>query len=103
MTRLARKIQACGAASGRMTELDVEDLVPGTYFQRALLQGEVDELVHADRVAEPGDTFTVEDVRFEVTGIEETPVDEAVPEDAREDYDAGGDGTVYVLSLSRRE
>jgi hypothetical protein len=101
MTRLARKIHGQGGASGHMADLDVEDLVPGTYFQRALLQGEVDELVHAERVAEPGDTFTIEDVTFEVTAVEETPVEEAVPEDARDDYDAGGDGTVYVPSLSR--
>lgn len=86
-----------------MAELDVDDLIPGTHFQQALVEGEVDELVHADRVAEQGDTFTVQGVTIEVTDVEETSVAEAVPEDAREDFDAGGDGTVYVLHLARQE
>jgi hypothetical protein len=83
--------------------LDVDDLVPGTYFQQALVDGEVDELVHADAVADPGDTFTVQDVRIEVTEVEETTVAEAVPDDAREDFNAGDDETVYVLHLERVE
>lgn len=86
-----------------MAELDVEDLVPGTYFQQALLQGEIDELVHANRIAEPGDTFTVEGTTITVTAVEETPVSEAVPDDARERYDAGDDETVFVLHLEREE
>lgn len=84
-----------------MAELDAEDLVPGEYFQQALLQGEIEELVHANRVAEPGDTFTVEDTTITVTAVEEMPVAEAVPEDARDEYDTGGDETVFVLHLER--
>lgn len=86
-----------------MAELDVDDLVPGTYFQQALVEGEVDELVHADRVAEPGDTFSVQGVTIEVTEVEATTVAEAVPDDAQAEYDAGDDETVYVLHLERQE
>lgn len=86
-----------------MAELDVDDLIPGTYFQEALVEGQVDELVHADRVAEPGDTFSVKGVTIEVTEVEESTVAEAVPEDAQSNYDAGDDGTVYVLHLDPQE
>ncbi|MFB6131830.1 MAG: hypothetical protein ABEJ44_00310 [Halanaeroarchaeum sp.] len=84
-----------------MVERDVAELVPGEYFQQALVAGEINEVVHAERAADPGDTFTVEGVSFEVSEVEETPVEEAVPADAREDYDAGGDGQVYVIHLER--
>lgn len=86
-----------------MAELNVDDLIPGTYFQQALLDGEVDELVHADRVADPGDTFSVQGVTIEVIEVEETTVADAVPKDAQEDFDPGDDETVYVLHLERQE
>jgi hypothetical protein len=87
-----------------MADVDAETLIPGEFYRQALLQsGDLPDLVQAERVAESGDTFAIEDATFAVTGVTERPVEEAVPEDAREDYDAGESGTVYVYEIERRD
>jgi hypothetical protein len=86
-----------------MADVDAETLIPSEFHRQALLQSEeLPELVQAERVAEAGDTFAVGDAAFTVTDVSERPVEEAVPEDAREDYDAGESGTVYVYDIERR-
>jgi|GEM_PF-4505275 len=84
-----------------MAEIDADELVPGGPYRKAFAEAsEPPELVRTERVAEDGDTFELEGERFEVKSVEEQPIEDAVPEDAREDYEADGD-TVFVYETRK--
>lgn len=85
-----------------MTEIDADALVPeGPYREAFAAAADPPELVRPERVADEGDTFELDGEGYEVVSIEEQPIEEAVPEDARESYDVDGD-TVFVYETARR-
>lgn len=68
-----------------MASIDADALLPNDRVKQAVLAGDVTQLSRgaANRYAESGDTFAIEETTFEVTSVEERTLGDLTDEDAQ--------------------
>lgn len=68
-----------------MSEIDPDALLPNDRVKTAVLDGEITQLSRgaANRYAETGDTFALDETRFEVTSAEKRTLGDLTDADAR--------------------
>ncbi|MWV64306.1 ASCH domain-containing protein [Halorubrum sp. JWXQ-INN 858] len=71
-----------------MSEFDPADLLPNDRVKRAAVDGDVTQLHRGNRYGEPGDTFVVDGVTFELTEVTERTLGDLTDEDARREGSA---------------
>jgi hypothetical protein len=68
-----------------MAPIDADDLLPNERVKETVLAGDVTQLSRGatNRYAEAGDTFEIDDTRFEVTAVEARTLGDLTDADAR--------------------
>ncbi|SNR31816.1 ASCH domain-containing protein [Halorubrum vacuolatum] len=66
-----------------MSTLDPDTLLPNEHVKEAAVRGEITQLHRGNRYADPGDTFEVDGITFEITDVAERTLGEMTDADAR--------------------
>ncbi|GAB6877789.1 hypothetical protein JCM17823_00630 [Halorubrum gandharaense] len=64
-------------------EFDLDDLLPNDRVRKAALAGDVTQLHRGNRYGDPGDTFEVDGVTFELTDVTEHTLGDMTDADAK--------------------
>ncbi|AUX10066.1 hypothetical protein AArcSl_2444 [Halalkaliarchaeum desulfuricum] len=66
-----------------MAQIAPDTLLPSDRMVQQTLDGEITQIHRGQQYAEEGDTFSIEDVTFEVVDVEERTLGDLTDEDAR--------------------
>jgi hypothetical protein len=66
-----------------MADIDADTLLPSPRMREGALSGDVTQIHRGQAYADPGDTFAIEDVEFEVVEVTERTLGDMTDEDAR--------------------
>ncbi|MFC4246441.1 ASCH domain-containing protein [Natribaculum luteum] len=66
-----------------MSELEPDTLLPSDRMRTQALEGEVTQIHRGQQYAEEGDTFTIDDVTFEVVEVTDRTLGDLTDDDAR--------------------